>query len=49
MFANGSPAALVDTREASQLFSYVKQAVESGDLDMGERAEDVTGGCHGGF
>lgn len=46
MVANGSLVALTDTREASQLFSYVKQAAESGALDLDERAEDVTGGCH---
>ncbi|XP_075890801.1 meiosis-specific with OB domain-containing protein isoform X2 [Nelusetta ayraudi] len=31
-----------DTREASQLFSYVKEAAESGALDLDERAEDGT-------
>lgn len=49
MFANASVAALTDTKEASQLFSYVKQAVESGALDLDERAEDLTGGCHDKF
>lgn len=49
MFANVSLAAPTDTREASQLFSYVKQAAESGALDLDERAEDVTGGCHDEF
>lgn len=49
MFANASLTALTDTREASQLFSYVKQAAESGALDLDERAEDVTGGCHDKF
>lgn len=49
LFANSSLTALTDTREASQLFSYVKQAAESGALDLDERAEDVTGGCRDEF
>lgn len=49
LFANASLAALTDTREASQLFSYAKEAAESGALDLDERAEDGTGGCHEEF
>ena len=35
---------LSDTREASLLFSYAKEAAESGALDQDEKPEDVPGG-----
>lgn len=34
---------LSDTREASLLFSYAKEASESGALDQDEKPEDVAG------
>lgn len=34
---------LSDTREASLLFSYAKEASESGALDQDEKPEDVPG------